>query len=430
MPSDRSERFALVDCNNFYASCERVFQPRLDGRPVVVLSNNDGCVIARSQEAKALGVPMGAPYFKIESLVRRHRVTVFSSNYALYGDMSRRVMQVLAGFAPRIEPYSIDECFLDLAGMPEALTAYALEVARIVRQWTGIPVSIGIAPTKTLAKIANRLAKRGGSPDGPVLDWERLVSPEAALAAVPVEEVWGIASRWGERLRHLGIGDARALREADPKRLRRHFGVVMERIGRELRGVSCLPLETVPPHRKQILTSRSFGQRLTEFDDLRAAVTAFAARAGEKLRSQELCAQALTVFLHTSPFDPRQPYYTNARTLAFERPTQNTGDLIRAAVKGLKQIHRLGPVYQKAGVMLLDLVPAGIGQGTLFDAETDRSRRSDRLMQALDDINRRYGRQTLHYAGEALNGRWRMRQALKSPSYTTRWKALPVVQAN
>ncbi|XSG84576.1 MAG: Y-family DNA polymerase [Methylohalobius sp. ZOD2] len=430
MPSARSDRFALVDCNNFYASCERVFQPRLDGRPVVVLSNNDGCVIARSQEAKALEIPMGAPYFKIEPLIRRHRVAVFSSNYALYGDMSRRVMQVLAGFAPRIEIYSIDECFLDLAGMPANLTAYALEIARTVRQWTGIPVSIGIGPTKTLAKIANRLAKRGGSPDGPMLDWERLPSPESALAAVPVEDVWGIAGRSGKRLRALGIDHAQALREADPKRLRQHFGVVMERIGRELRGVSCLPLETIPPHRKQILTSRSFGRRLTEFDDLRAAVTAFAARAGEKLRDQELCAQALTVFLHTSPFDSRQPYYANARTLAFERPTQNTGDLIRAAVRGLTQIHRPGPAYQKAGVMLLDLVPTGIGQGTLFDIETKRPRRSEHLMTVLDDINRRYGRQTLHYAGEALSGRWRMRQTLKSPSYTTRWKALPVVHAN
>ncbi len=422
--------FALVDCNNFYASCERVFQPKLEGWPVVVLSNNDGCVIARSQEAKELGIPMGAPFFKIERALHRHRVVVFSSNYALYGDLSRRVMQVLAGFAPRTEVYSIDECFLDLSGLSGDLTAHALDIVRTVRRWTGIPVSIGIAPTKTLAKIANRLAKKGLSPDGPVLEWSRLPAPESeVLAGVPVEAVWGVASRWGERLRSLGIGHAQALREADPKRLRRHFGVVLERIGWELRGIPCIPLESLPPPRRQILTSRSFGRRLERFEDLRAAVTAFAARAGEKLRAQDLCAQALCVFIHTSPFDPKQPYYVNSATLAFAGPECDSGRLIRSAVTGLERIFRSGLAYQKAGVMLLDLVPEGAAQGMLFGEATVRPGRSKCLMRVLDRINRRHGRHAIRYAGEMLSSDWRMCQLRRSPAYTTRWQELPRVWA-
>jgi DNA polymerase V len=422
--------FALADCNAFYVSCERVFQPRLEGRPVVVLSNNDGCVIARSNEAKALGIPVGAPYFQIERLTRRERIAVFSSNYALYGDMSRRVMQTLACFAPAAEIYSIDECFLDLAGLPWNLTAYALDIARTVQQWTGIPVSIGIGPTKTLAKIANRLAKQGQSADGPVLDWTRLDDPVAMLAAVPIEDVWGIAGRWGKRLRALGIEQARDLRDADPKTLRQKFGVVIERIVWELRGVSCLPLETVPPPRKQILTSRSFGTRLTAYADLRAAIASFATRAGEKLRAQGLAAQALNVFVQTSPFDPAQPCYANAATLDFETPVQDTGLLIRAALRGLERIFRSGPAYQKAGVLLLDLVPAGFAQGSLFAATSGDPSRSARLMETLDRINREFGRGTLRYASEAVSDSWRMRTRLKSPAYTTCWDELPSVKAD
>ncbi len=422
--------YALVDCNNFYASCERVFQPRLEKLPIVVLSNNDGCVIARSNEAKELGIAMGTPYFEIERSAKRGGIAVFSSNYALYGDMSRRVMQVLTQFAPSREIYSIDECFLDLAGLPFDLTAHALRMARGVRRSTGIPVSIGIAPTKTLAKLANRIAKKGGSPDGPVLDWARLEYPGTVLASIAVEDVWGIAGRLGKRLRGLGIGDARALREADPKAIRREFGVVPERIVWELRGVSCLPLEAAPPPRKQILTSRSFGTRLTERSDLRAAVAHFAARAGEKSRAGGLAAQALQVFVQTSPFDTAQPYYSNAATLAFEAPVQDSGVLIRAALRGLDRIFRPGRAYQRAGIMLLDLVPAGRIQGSLFaDSAALDAGRSAMLMAALDRINRRHGRGTLRYASEAASERWVMRQQLKSPAYTTRWEELPRVLA-
>lgn len=416
--------FALIDCNNFYASCERVFQPRLEGKPIVVLSNNDGCVIARSNEAKLLRIPMGAPYFKIEKFAKQHDVEVFSSNYALYGDMSRRVMQILATFAPDAEVYSIDECFLDFAGMPQDLTAYGLSIAKTVRQCTGIPVSIGIAPTKTLSKIANRLAKKGLGPDGPVLVWQKTVDPEKLLAAVPVEDIWGISARLGARLRKLGIADALALHATDPRRLRQQFGVVMERMVLELRGVSCIPLESMPSTRKQIMTSRSFGERLTELADLRAAVTAFAARSGEKLRQQGLCAQALTVFIHTSPFETSKPQYSNAVTIAFDRPSQDSAYLIRCAARSLEQIFRPGYRYQRAGVLLPDLAPAGTEQVSLFAGEAEEAGRSERLMQVMDEINRVYGRHTLRYAGEELSNNWQMRQRLKSPSYTTDWREL------
>lgn len=416
--------FALVDCNNFYASCQRVFQPGLEGKPIVVLSNNDGCVIARSNEAKALGIPMGAPYFKIEKFAKQHGVSVFSSNYGLYGDMSRRVMQILATYAPEAEVYSIDECFLDFTGLSLDLTAYSLSIANTVRQCTGIPVSIGVAPTKTLSKIANRLAKKGFSPDGPVLEWPKITNPEPLLAAVPVEDIWGISARLGARLRKLGITDALALLSSDPKRLRQYFGVVMERMVLELRGVSCMPLESSPPPRKQIMTSRSFGEQLTELDDVRAAMAAFAARSGEKLRARGLCAQALTVFIHTSPFETRKPPYSNAVTVAFERPSQDSAYLIRCAVRGLERIFRPGYAYQRAGVLLSDLVPAGTEQVSLFTSETEAPGRSAQLMEVMDEINRVYGRHTLRYAGEGLSQHWRMRQRLKSPSYTTDWREL------
>lgn len=416
--------FALADCNNFYASCQRVFQPKLEGKPIVVLSNNDGCVIARSNDAKALGIAMGAPYFQIEKFAKQNGVVVFSSNYGLYGDMSQRVMQVLANFAPAYEIYSIDECFLDLSGMPADLTAYGLSICRTVRRWTGIPISIGIAPTKTLAKIANRLAKKGASVDGPVLDWRKVVAPEAVLAALPVEDVWGISSRWSAKLRKIGIEHAQALREADPKRLRQHFGVVMERIGWELRGVSCIPLESAPPPRQQIMTSRSFGEKLIALDDLRAAVTVFAARSAEKLRAQNLCAQAMCVFIHTSPFDLSQPQYSNAVTIAFDRPSQDSGYLIRCAVNGLERIFRSGFAYQRAGVLLPDLLPVGVEQASLFADKKENSGRSERLMETVDKINRIHGRQTIRYAGEALSDRWKMRQQFKSPSFTTHWGEL------
>ncbi len=419
--------FAIADCNNFYVSCERVFQPHLNGKPVVVLSNNDGCVIARSNEAKALGVNMGAPYFKIEKFARQEGITVFSSNYALYGDMSQRVMHALSGYAPRVEVYSIDESFLDLSGMPQDLTLYCQNICKTVKQWTGIPISIGIAPTKTLAKLANRLVKKGYSANGAVLDWQTLASPEDILEGTALDDLWGISRRWSEKLQGLGIHHALALRNAEPKQMRQHFGVVMERIVLELRGISCIPLEEMPPPKKQIMTSRSFGEKLTSIDELRSAVTHFAARSGEKLRHQKLAAQALTVFIQTSPFDTSNPQYANSATTEFDRPTDDSAQLIAAAHRGLQQIFRAGLSYQRAGILLPDLLPAGVAQASLFDV-VENSGRSERLMATLDKINRVHGKSTIRYASEIISKRWHMRQQFKSPSYTTDWQELLTIK--
>jgi DNA polymerase V len=419
--------FALADCNNFYASCERVFQPALEGKPVAILSSNDGCVIARSNEAKLLGVEMGAPYFKIEQYAKQEGIAVFSSNYALYGDMSQRVMHVLSGYAPSVELYSIDECFLDFSGFSQDLTAYCLDICKTVKQWTGIPISIGIAPTKTLAKLANRLAKKGYSTNGAVVDWQTLTSTDAILASIQLEDIWGISRRWSEKLQALGFHNALALSKADPKRLRQHFGVVMERIVCELHGISCIPLEEMPSAKKQILTSRSFGEKLIHFDDLRAAVTHFAARAAEKLRRQQLATQALTVFIQTSPFDTHHQQYGNGATTVFDRPTDDAAALIHAAHCGLERIFKKGFSYQRAGILLPDLLPKGIVQMSLFDTG-ETSHRSDKLMATLDNINHRYGKRSIHYASEIISKRWHMRQQFKSPSYTTKWGELLTIK--
>ncbi len=421
--------FALVDCNNFYASCERVFQPALEGRPIVVLSNNDGCVVARSAEAKALGIPMGKPWFKVAPAVRGAGVVVFSSNYALYGEFSRRVMQTLTQFSPRLEVYSIDECFLDVGGHRGDLTALGQAIARTVRRWTGIPVSVGIAPTKTLAKVANRLAKKGQAGQGPVCHWGEVAAPREALAALAVEDIWGIAARWGARLRQAGVATALALAEADPSWLRRLGGVVLERIGRELAGCSCLPLELVPPAKKQIMVSRSFGERLSSLTDLQGAVAAFAARAGVKLRRERLRAQAVTVFVQTSPFADAEPWYANGVTLVLERPTQDSGRLVQCAQEGLTRIFRPGLRYQKAGVLLMDLTPAGAEQGLLFASQTPDSPATMRLMTCVDTLNREPARRVVCHARELVSTRWQMRQQRKSVNRPTDWAHLPVVHA-
>lgn len=421
--------FALVDCNNFYASCEQVFEPGLAGRPVVVLSNNDGCVVARSGEAKALGIPMGQPWFKVAAALKERGVIALSSNYALYGDLSRRVMQVLARFSPRREVYSIDECFLDASPLRGDGVEWGVDLARTVRRWTGIPVSVGIGPTKTLAKVANRLAKQSGSPTAPVVAWNGVPHPHETLTALAVEDVWGISKRWGAGLRAIGIDNAWALATADPQRLRQNFGVVMERLARELNGVCCLPLELVPPPRKQIRVSRSFGTRLSQQADLQAAVASFATRAGEKLRRQQGVAEALTVFIETSPFDPDRPYDANAATQVLLPATSDSGQLVAAATRGLQKLFRSGRAYQRAGVLLSGLTAANCQQGVLFVEEARDEAQATRLMSCLDRLNREASRRTVRYATEMLSDRWRMRQDRKSPIATTNWQELPVVSA-
>jgi len=419
---------ALIDANHFYVACERVFDPRLDRRPVVVLSNNDGCVVARSPEAKAAGVPMGAPWFQCQELARRHGVVALSSNYALYGDLSARLMAVLGQFAPRQEIYSIDECFLDLAGLDRDPTAYGQAMRRRVRQWLGLPVCVGIGPTKTLAKLANRLAKQAPAWDG-VCDLGALdaTAQDALLAGLDVAETWGIGPRWAARLRADGIHTVRDLRAADPQILGRRYGVGMARIVRELRGVACLDWVEVEPDKQQIIASRSFGRPLTAVDELQAAVAHHVARAAGKLRRQGGQARALRVILrpHRAGAPTRLPAVAGLLKLA--APTADPAVLTAAAVRGVAALFEPGRRYAGAGVMLLDLSPAARAQRD-WVAAGDDGRTAARLA-VLDRIDARWGRGTLRLAREGFAQPWAMRQDRRSPAYTTRWADLPVVRA-
>jgi DNA polymerase V len=419
--------FALADCNNFYVSCERVFRPSLEGRPVVVLSNNDGCIIARSDEAKALGFAMGDPYHLNQEKLTRHGVHVFSSNYGLYGDMSRRVMDTLSTFSPEIELYSIDEAFLNLAGFERrGLAAYAQQIRATVRRHTGIPVSIGIGPTKTLAKVANHVAKTASDAGG-VSDLAAAGDVDRVLASVEVGEVWGVGRRWASWLESQGITTALDLKRADPKAIRRKMTVVGERLVYELNGRPCLPLELVTPRRKSLTVSRSFGQTLTALHPIKEALVQFVGRAGEKLRRQGLMAAQILVFVTTNRFSSSRPFYANHATVTLPYPTDFTPDLVKAAAHLLETIYRLGFHYQKCGVMLLDLSPVTQVQANLFDMR-DRARQA-RLVRALDALNTDHGARTVHVG--SLGGRrpaWAMRQAFRSPRYTTNWRELPVVR--
>ena len=418
--------FALVDCNNFYVSCERVFNPKLADKPVIVLGNNDGIVVARSNEAKALGIPMGAPAFKFQHLVRTHNVQAFSSNYALYGDMSQRVMETLQQFSPEVEIYSIDEAFLNLSGFTHTnLTDYGRRIRATVKQWTGIPVSVGIAETKTLAKIANHVAKRTESSDG-VFDLSALPDRDSLLARVPIEDVWGIGPNHARRLKRHGITTALGLRGANDQWIRKQMGVVGLRTVHELRGISCLPLEECPSPKQGITCSRAFGRPITTLVEIREAVAAYTARAAEKLRGERLAASALTVFLMTNPFKD-EPQYSNAITLRLPVATDATPELLRAALKGIEAVYREGYRYKKAGVMLLGLVLVSQVQANLFDQQ-DRTR-SKRLMQALDFLNDRMGAGTVRYAAGGVVQPWKTQFHRRSPAYSTQWDELPVAHA-
>jgi len=420
--------FALVDCNNFYVSCERVFDPKLDGKPVIVLSNNDGIVVARSNEAKALGIAMGVPAFQIRSLIRAHDVQVFSSNYALYGDLSRRVMDTLAQFSPHVEVYSIDEAFLSLSGFTSRnLTEYGRTIRATVKRWTGIPVSVGIAETKTLAKIAGEVAKHRRDAGG-VCDLTAWPDRNTLLADIPVEDVWGVGPNWARLLTEHGVHTARDLREADEHWIRKRMGVTGARIVQELRGVSCLTVEDCPPPKQAVTVSRMFGRPITTLAEMQEAVAAYTARAGEKLRQERVAATALTVFLTTNPFKTDEPQYSNAVTITLPVATDATPELLRYALRGIERIYREGYRYNKAGVMLTALVPASQHQLDLFE---DRERaRSSRLMRLLDRVNTEMGAGTLRYAAEGYVKRWRTRFERRSPVNTTNWRDLPVAKAS
>jgi DNA polymerase V len=427
MPDKPDKIFALVDCNNFYASCERVFAPALEGVPMVVLSNNDGCVIARSGEAKALGVPMGAPMFKVRDLVQRHGIRVCSSNYALYGDMSARVMAVLHSFAPGVEVYSIDEAFLDLtgfAGMDPVAHGHRLRVD--VRRWTGIPVSVGIGPTKTLAKLANHLAKTRVDSGG-VWHFSDPTARCAVLATVPVGEIWGIGHRHAKMLSSHGIKNARDLHDAPDRWVRARMGVTGLRTVLELRGQACIGLAAQPPAHKTRVVSRSFRDPILSRDVLGEAVASFAASAGEKLRAAKQVAGGLSIFIKTSRFAEGANHYADTATILLPEAANDTATLIGAALRGFGNIFHPGYRYKRAGVMLFDLGPEGGGMKSLFGSAA--SPRAAALTVACDRLNQRLGRGAIRYGAEGITGRWQTRRQFSSPRYTTCWDEIPVVRA-
>lgn len=426
--------FALVDCNNFYASCEKLFDPALKDTPVVVLSNNDGCVVARSAEAKALGVPMGAPWFQIREAAERQGVVAYSSNYALYADISNRVVEVLSGFSPNVEVYSIDESFLELSGFGSVendLAAYGQHIRQRVADWLGIAVCVGIAPTKTLSKLANHCAKQRLAGSAGVCDFTALSDDDRSrlFATIDVGEVWGVGRKIAHRLDEMGIRTVEQLRTADSGLIRRRFSVVLERTVRELRGLSCLALEEITPARQQIMSSRSFSRLLTVRRDLEEAVASYVATAAVKLRRQRCLAGAVQVYIRTNVFKPDEPQYQQAMTLPLPGPTDDTRVLTGWALRILRRIFRDGYAYHKAGIMLLDLVPLHQRQASLFDAGQEWGDRPKALMQALDKINARYGRRTLQFAAEGIGRPWQMRRNRLSPRYTTKWEELPGVLA-
>ena len=411
----------LVDCNNFYVSCERLFDPGLRHRPVVVLSNNDGCAVARSDEAKRLGIRMGDPWHLHRAEWQRKGVVIRSSNYALYGDLSQRVISILRRLAPSVEVYSIDEAFIDLAGLEGREEGIAREMRATILQWTGIPVSFGLAPTKTLAKVANRAAKKDAGSQGV----KSLMSREKqsdALAKLEVEEVWGVATRLGRRLRALGITTAVDLREAQPDLLRREAGVVVERIGRELDGERCLMLDEGSKPAKSIMASRSFGRPVTAQRELEEAVASFVSRAAEKLRRQNLAAGTVLVFVHTNPFKTTERQYSASDVVRLPVASADTSKLIHAAFCAVRRIYKQGYRYTKAGVMLDAIEPADGVQGVLWASADDWKGKT--LMRTVDRLNRVWGRGTMVMAACGVNKRWAMRSEHLSPRYTTRWEEL------
>ena len=419
--------FALVDCNNFYASCEKLFRPDLKDTPVVVLSNNDGCVVARSREAKLLGIKMGVPVFQIKAEMQRHGILAFSSNYTLYADLSSRVMRTLEEMAPRVEVYSIDEAFLDLTGIESAisLVEFGQQVRERIGHWIGITVCVGIAPTKTLAKLANHAAKKYPATQG-VVDLTNPDRQRRLLALVPVDDVWGVGRRLSKRLNALGITTALDLANASPRAIRDQFSVVLERTVRELNGESCIELEEIPPTKKQIVCSRSFGVKVTHFELLREAVCEYATRATEKLRKEQQQAKVLTVFIRTSPFKDNEPQYSNSASGELLIPSCDTRDFIELANHLLKRIWKDGFRYAKAGVMLSDFYDPGMFQPGLFDDVSTRSN-SQQLMSVLDTINQS-GAGKVFFAGQGLKKDWSMKREHLSPAYTTRWDQLPRVK--
>ena len=415
--------YALVDCNNFFVSCERVFDSRLEGKPVIVLSNNDGCAISRSNEAKALGIAMAANYFEIETLIKRHNVQVLSTNFVLYADMSMRVKGLLSKFCPEIEDYSIDEVFLNFSEYKKYnLKEYCTTIAQSIKQGTGIPVSIGVAPTKTLAKVANKYAKKySGYKSVCVIDTEE--KRINALQKFPIGDVWGIGRRHTKRLETLGVKTAFDFTQLPSAWVRKNMTVTGERTWRELLGEACIKMETVVPDKQSILVSRSFGKMITDYDIISDALSTYTCMAAAKIRRQKSAAKALMVFIDTNPYREDLTQYSQHIIMNMPVATASSPELIHYALKGLKAIFRQGYYYKKAGVMLMDICPEDAIQGNIFDT-IDREKHKN-LMTVLDRVNNLYGRNTLKFAVMGDGSKWKIKQERLTPCYSTRMLDFP-----
>ncbi|MDC0517922.1 Y-family DNA polymerase [Candidatus Pelagibacter sp.] len=420
----RTKKLALVDCNSFYVSCERLFNPRIRRKPVVVLSNNDGCIISRSNEAKALGIKMGEPYFKAKDIIVRNKVEVFSSNYSLYGDLSRRVMRTLKRFNSEIEVYSIDEAFLDLSNFPDQdVEKIGKEIRETVLQWTGIPTSIGIAKTKTLCKVANHIAKKKESGVTNLIGIDNL---DPILEKVEINDIWGVGKQLTKFYQKNGIYNAKQLKNKSNTWIKKSSNVLGSRTAMELRGIPCINLETTQTKRKSCVVSRSFGKRIEKFQELKEAVANYCLNASEKIRSESLVAKAITVFVRTSPFQRNYGYYSNAKTIDFPIATNNSIEIVKTAVSILEAIFKNGYQYQKAGVMLTGLRNDD-GRKNLFSSEKDEKINS--LMRSIDSTNYRYGRSTLSLASAGVQKRWNMKREYSSKIDTADFYSLPTIRA-
>ncbi len=419
-----TRKIALVDCNSFYVSCERLFNPKIRKKPVVVLSNNDGCIISRSNEAKALGIKMGEPYFKAKDIIVKNKVNVFSSNYSLYGDLSRRVMRTLKRFNCDIEVYSIDEAFLDLTNyLDDEIEKVGREIRNIVLKWTGIPTSIGIAKTKTLSKVANHIAKKKESGVTSLIGIENI---DPILEKIEINDVWGVGRQLTKFYRKNGVFNAKQLKNKSNTWIKKSSNVLSSRTAMELKGVACIDFEKTSSKRKSCVVSRSFGKRIEIFQELKEAVASYCLNASEKIRSEELVAKSITVFIRTNPFQNRFGYYSNSQSLDFPIATNNSIEIVKAAVSILEKIFKNGYRYQKAGVMLTGLSNRDNNKNLLH---TDKDEKINKLMRSIDNTNYRYGRSTLSLASAGVQKKWNMKRQYSSKIDTSDFYFLPKIRA-
>ena len=420
-----TKKIALIDCNSFYVSCERLFNPKIRKLPVVVLSNNDGCIISRSNEAKALGIKMGEPYFKARNIIIKNNVQVFSSNYSLYGDISRRVMRTLKRFNSKIEVYSIDEAFLDLSNFSDKeVKDVGKEIRNTVLQWTGIPTSIGIAETKTLSKVANHIAKKQKSG---VVSLVNIKDLDPILEKVEVRDIWGVGKQLSKFYIKNGIYNAKQLKNASNTWIKKTKNVLSSRTAMELRGVPCIEIETKQAKRKSCCVSRSFGKKVEKLRELKESVTSYCLNAAEKIRSESLVCKSITVFIRTSPFQNKGIFYSNSKTIDFPIATNNSIEIVKNALEGLDLIYKDGFKYQKAGIILSGLSDSEKGN-SLFKSTKDE--RIKNLMQSIDNTNYRCGRSTISLASAGINKKWSMRRQYSSKIDTADFYSLPKIQAN